>query len=413
MVMRNDVFDAASNRDLGKMQRLHQAGLIRGHTELRVDQFTPLMSCMRQSLYHERDLSKRPHIIHIIRLLLDKGANPFATIPCQRWGLLHEAAVYGDIDIIRLIILNGFRNLDMVNRYFHPVNFDGGDEKYVNFVNQRDNKGRTPLHTAVFEMSMKAYNERDVGIIDLLVEYGADVNATDKRGETPMFMGVQSYFHDPGRYRNLPLAKALYNQHADINTPNDQGETPLHNGTQTELITQFLVSNGANVHALDTNGQTPIFWAVRCGNLRSFEILVDGGADLHSADLNGVTLLHLAHTSIPIARFLLAQDVVIDAVNHDGETPFFIAAKFRNLESAMLLWKNGADLNIRDQKQRSAYDICQNGFQNPVNQVFRMEHVQRLEALAMACHPRLGKDSLIGSLDPGVIRQFISPYIHK
>ena len=140
-------------------------------------------------------------------------------------------------------------------------------------------------------------------------------------------------------------------------------------------------------------------------------ILVEEGASLSSVDVEGETLLHLAHTSIPITEFLLDHNANINAVNRRGQTPFFIAAKRRDLPSAMLLWQRGADLSIRDKNDDSAYDICERGFRNPVLEVLDAEiRLRRNEAVVMALHPRLGDRSRMGLLDPGVIREFILPH---
>ena len=140
-------------------------------------------------------------------------------------------------------------------------------------------------------------------------------------------------------------------------------------------------------------------------------ILFENGASLSPVDVEGETLLHLAHTSIPITEFLLDHNSNINAVNNRGRTPFFVAAKRRDLPSATLLWQRGADVNIRDMNKDSAYDICERGFQNPVMQVIKAEiRMRRNEAVVMALHPRLGDRSRMGLLDLGVIREFILPY---
>ena len=117
----------------------------------------------------------------------------------------------------------------------------------------------------------------------------------------------------------------------------------------------------------------------------------ENGADLSHIDIEGETLLHLAvSTSVPITTFLLDHNAVIDAVNKSGRTPFIVSTVHQKLETAMLLWKRGADINIRDNDNHSAFTICDRSFDNPIAQIFKDDQMQRRIAFAMAFHERLG-----------------------
>jgi len=264
------VMDAAQTRDIHKMHRLNENGKLRGFTEHQSFYGTPLMRSIHEYDENVTSFNDRPLVINMVRILLDNNANPFTCrFGRNRWGLLHEASNYGDIDLLRLVLENGFQNLDSVNQSFKPFNFKKGDSSHVNFVNQRDNYNRTPLHVAVLKLARSAHDERHIGIINLLIRHGADVNAMDNGDKTPLFAAVQCDFYDPDRYKNLPLVIALYDEGADLN-PSCEETTPLHLCSHCEHITKFLVSHGANLLSRDMNGQLPIHHAALSGNLKSF-----------------------------------------------------------------------------------------------------------------------------------------------
>ena len=400
------VFKAATDFDMVKMMHLDKKGFIKGCTEYRKNGSTCLIECIHTYTLNVRTWERRSSVIDMVHILLANGANPFATN--KRTGILHEACLLGDIDLIRLILSNGIHTLNSMDQCFEPENFKTGDSIENNFVNQRDSHHQTPLHIACFKLSISAHNERHLEIIQLLIEYGADVNARDMNGETPLFKSVQRGYHNPERYKNLPLATKLCEYGANVMICTNEGTSPLHMCGSSKLITLLLVLNHADVSAFDNQRQTPIYDSVRNGNMESFLIHVENGADLSNVDIEGETLLHLAvSTSIDITKFLLDNGANINAVNTRGFTPLIVATVSKELPAAMLLWERGADLEIKDQYGRSALGICESGFYNPVTQMFdKDKKIKRNVAVAMAFHDRLGEVSEMRHVVPGLHNLF-------
>jgi ankyrin repeat protein len=51
---------------------------------------------------------------------------------------------------------------------------------------------------------------------------------------------------------------------------------------------------GSEIEALDEDGWTPLFWAVKVDNVENFQALVAAGADFTAQSESGWTLLHEA-----------------------------------------------------------------------------------------------------------------------
>ena len=71
-----------------------------------------------------------------------------------------------------------------------------------------------------------------------------------------------------------------------------------------EVMIERLLAAGADVHAQDASGNTPLHEAVRCrsmGDTRSLQVvkmLLDAGAQAHRSDIWNKTALDVAHTSL-------------------------------------------------------------------------------------------------------------------
>jgi len=97
---------------------------------------------------------------------------------------------------------------------------------------------------------------------------------SDKQKFSPLMMVI--------KIPSLNLVKKLKLLGADVNlttraSSRHQSITPLHIATKegTLEIVKFLLESGANVDALDTNKQLPIFWAIDRGNIEIVKILAE------------------------------------------------------------------------------------------------------------------------------------------
>lgn len=136
-------------------------------------------------------------------------------------------------------------------------------------------------------------------MVRILVAAGADVNARLERGNSEL--GRFSYtgstpFLLAAQASDLPLMKLLVQLGADPEVPNVDGSTPLlaatgvgalgdgdeSAGTEEESIaaTNFLLDLGADINAVDRNGETVMHGAAYQSRADLAKLLVDRGADI-------------------------------------------------------------------------------------------------------------------------------------
>nr|XP_045015457.1 putative ankyrin repeat domain-containing protein 19 [Jaculus jaculus] len=207
-------------------------------------------------------------------------------------GKVHRAAASGEMDVAQLQVM---------------VTLEEG------LVNDRDYKGRTPLHFAC------AYGCDSA--VAFLVERNCEIDACDNNNITPLMKAVQCYKRKCARILldhqadtnikdncgNTALHFAIYNsdaqmtelllQHnADIEQKTQEGLTPLllalrENSTK---VAALLINTGANIKAADEYERNALMYAVRCNSLDLFELLIEKGIDFFYKDIFDWTALRYA-----------------------------------------------------------------------------------------------------------------------
>ena len=137
---------------------------------------------------------------------------------------------------------------------------------------------------------------------------------------------------------------------ADVNL-RVEGLPALHRAaeySENPAVIEVLMEAGADVHARDMYGRTPVFYAV--WNPPAFEMLAEAGADLNVVSKVGATLLSWAASggAPAVVELLLAAGADINARAAYGLTPLHSAAAGEAVAVVELLLANGADVNARD-----------------------------------------------------------------
>lgn len=198
---------------------------------------------------------------------------------------------------------------------------DGGAD--VNIKSEYN--GVAPIHRVMsLEMAM------------MLVDGGADVNITDDMLYTPLHFASQDGFKDIVMY--------LLEKNASIDNKTETGYSPLHLAAQNnhKEIAEYLIEKGADISDM------PLQYAAFTGNLEKIRELLDDGMDINNKDnIFGITPLHWA-CSKEMAQFLIENGADINATDTNGETPLHMASGNGQIEVVSLLIENGADVNAEN-----------------------------------------------------------------
>ncbi|PON81239.1 Notch [Trema orientale] len=106
---------------------------------------------------------------------------------------------------------------------------------------------------------------------------------------------------------------------------NDFKMDAIHNFAREGEVDNLLkcIESGVPVNLKDSEGRTPLHWAVDRGHLNMSELLVSRNADVNAKDNEGQTPLHYAAMCEreAIAEYLVKQDADLNVKDNDGNTP--------------------------------------------------------------------------------------------
>lgn len=240
-------------------------------------------------------------------------------------------------------------------------------------IHSKDSSGNTPLHIAIMMDAPYEY-------IKFIVDTGADVNARNKSGDSVLYLTVEKNKRKAGEllldkgadifatntqnYSPLRLALEYGGEVQDwlitsqsLNITDGSGNTPLHYAAEWKLEEALvaLLQKGAKISAVNANGESALFSAVKGGSTNCISLLVDNGAVVDSRnnlarDFTGNTPLHAAvrWNVLAVARTLISLGVDVNAQNMSGKTALADACRAGKVDMALLLIDNGANVNATD-----------------------------------------------------------------
>lgn len=196
-------------------------------------------------------------------------------------------------------------------------------------VNLKDGSGRTPLHWA-------ARNDH-LGVVEFLINRGADVQAVDNLGYTALYYSVWLG-------RKIEITERLISRGSDVNF--NKGGVPLlflASREGKEEIAAMLIAHRAKVNEPDIVGKTPLHIAVEGKHQNIVELLLNNGASLSAKDKLGRTPLHQSSIEgyLKITELLLAAGGPVNDKDNAGRTPLDYARRHGNQIVARMLKSKG------------------------------------------------------------------------
>ncbi|EJD74415.1 hypothetical protein LOAG_18270 [Loa loa] len=243
------------------------------------------------------------------------------------WTILHEAALKGNVSLLKIL---------------HKLGAN---------ANIADKEDRTPLHIAAAA--------GHTNIAHLLIEkFDGSVRARTRDGSTLLHVAALS--------GHASTALAFLKHGVPLCMPNKRGALGLHCAAAAGFtdVVQLLIARGTNVDIKTRDNYTALHVAVQAGKASVVEALLGYGADVHvHGGAIGETALHIAASlttddAIECAIMLLKSGAQTNVTRNDGETPLHIAA--RNPLSGMirLLLNEGAESKICSNSGESVLHVA-------------------------------------------------------
>ena len=228
-------------------------------------------------------------------------------------------------------------------------------------VNQRgvvvdrlgDEWERTPL--------MLAARAGYTGIVDQLLDLGAEIDARDRHDHSPLERGNTALMYASAANR-LETVQALFNHRRkpDVNARNGEGVTSLRLavGVENLELVQFLVGKGAKVNLPDSAGRSVLCETFLHKQYAVLDFLVAKGIDLNCVDEAGATPLIAAVLSNRSKKEVVLRwldhflafkpklDLQLIKPNAGGDSALQAAARTGFLEAISLLLDKGASIDL-------------------------------------------------------------------
>ncbi|XP_069672147.1 ankyrin-1-like [Periplaneta americana] len=336
--------------------------------------------------------------VEVMKTLLHSGADP-------NDGALHDAAEYGQLDAVTLLLQEGAkvnsRNateetplmlavwkgrmkhirwvLEGVVDYYFYCGYCYNDAYFpcyaVEFVFQKrkavdalDFPELEKLRDALCRNDIPALEElvqsagkgdpaadRRLQLVRLLLEWKADPNLQSEDGACALHLAIID--------KDIACIELLlsYNAAVDI-----LGKTwakysaPLHLAAEfcSEAVVRMLLLAGADPNQFDENGCTPLHSAARQGDPTCVQLLLDAGANVELTDKEGKTPLHYTCT-LQKAKLLVNAGADVRARDIHGRTVLFGAAGLGGEGACVdFLISQGADPHAHDNSGKSALDVA-------------------------------------------------------
>ncbi|MCP3684250.1 MAG: hypothetical protein GY861_16340 [bacterium] len=215
-------------------------------------------------------------------------------------------------------------------------------------------------------------------IIELLLEYGADVNQTEENLNALVALTKELEKIKRGKAKGIiyELVQLLIAKGSNVNGQCDWKETPLRHVSKdgSVNIVSLLISSGADVNARDDWGDTPLYVAVEARNNNIVKLLLDAGANPNSKTKKyKVTPLYCAveDGNNDVVRLLIDAGADVNA-RVEGKAPLHEATENGNLEAVILLVNGGANINTKTKYNETPLSLAE-GYYDDITEILKSQ----------------------------------------
>ena len=207
-----------------------------------------------------------------------------------------------------------------------------------------------------------------------LIKQGVELQKKNNLGQTPLYLAMcsgdtEAVLHLAEQKKSpltsdgdVPAIRRLVDMKLlDVNMKDKNKETPLHKAAREDNIEamSFLLEVGADINAVDGQGNTALRLAIYCSHPKAALKLIKGGAKLEVKYNKDQTPLHMAAGmgSEELVGALMEQGNVNTTDKH-GWTPLHIALQYRHAEIVEILLEAGAQAGFQTPVGRTPLHVA-------------------------------------------------------
>lgn len=284
------------------------------------------------------------------------------------------ASFANQLDVLKFLLTKKF-NVNSVNNVNATPLFIAAQRGHVDVVDyllRHDadvNICKTNATSPLFVACQEGHKE----IVSLLLKYKADVNKCKigkaasisdvvhtrdnivrGRGLSPLFVACKN--------GHLKIVQLLLQHQANVELCTESGKTPLLVALQNEHvdIACLLIQKGANVHHRMDSGLNPLTVVSGNGQINLVHTLLKNGSDINVCVVNKDDNLN-SHVD-GMDENTEDNHGVVENTDNNIPSPLTMAAMNDHLDVAIVLLKNGADINFRGVEGATAlFEATQKG----------------------------------------------------